>query len=399
MGTRRGNNEGSISKKKRKDGRHQAAVTVGYDNEGKPIRKYFYGKTKAEVTAKVTTALHEHQVGTLVNPSRITVSEWIDHWLTIYAKNSVRQSTWESYEHMVNDHIKPHLGSKKLKDLRPLHVQRFYNECLANGRKDGKGGLSPKTVNYIHGVLRQALKQAVKEQLVARNVTELVNPPKKKKHQITPLTIDELNQFLKAASNNRLFPAFLLEWGTGLRRGELLGLKWPDVDLTKGTVSVRRSLIRTKDGLVFSDPKTEGSGRTIPIPAEVATELKSHRVWQTRERLVAGEEYQNEDLVFCSPFGTRMDPRSFTRVFERILKEAGLPRISFHDMRHSHATMLLVLGEHPKVVQERLGHATIAMTLDTYSHLVPGLQEMAAAKLSTVLDLGKSEKPPAQDGR
>lgn len=386
MARKRGHGEGTISK--RKDGRWEGKISIGHDPvTGKLKRVTFYGKTRQEVAEKLNKALHEYKTGTFIKPNKITVGQWLDRWLEVYAKPKVRLSTWESYETTVRCHIKPTIGNLPLKDLRPEHLQQLYNEKLKSGRVDGKGGLSAKSVGYIHAVMNQALKQAVKEQLVYRNVCEAVNKPKQKRHEIKPLTIEQMNQFLSVAREDKLFPAFLLEWGTGLRRGELLGLKWRDIDLKKGVITVRRSLIRTRQGLIFSEPKTEKSRRTIPIPKEVVAELKAHKARQAQERLLLGQAYQDNDLVFCSAEGRPLDPRSFTRKFERLLEKAGLPRVSFHDMRHSHATMLLLLDEHPKVVQERLGHSTIAMTLDTYSHVVPGLQEKAAAKLSSVLDL------------
>lgn len=196
-----------------------------------------------------------------------------------------------------------------------------------------------------------------------------------------------MNKFLSVAREHRLFPAFLLEWGTGIRCGELLGLKWEDVDLNKGYISIRRSLIMLKGGLGFSEPKTEKSRRTIPLPVEVVKELKSWKTKQAEEKLFLGPAYQDNGLVICEVDGTPLAPRNFTRLFEKLLKEAELPKIRFHDLRHTHATMLLVLGEHPKVVQERLGHSTITMTLDTYSHVMPGLQEQASSKLSEILKI------------
>ncbi|MBE3581079.1 MAG: site-specific integrase [Thermoanaerobacteraceae bacterium] len=216
---------------------------------------------------------------------------------------------------------------------------------------------------YIHAVLRQALEQAVREGLVYRNVAEAVSPPRQKRKEIRPLTADELNRFLAAARDDRLFPAFLFEGATGLRRGELLGLKWEDVDLERGTVTVRRSLIRTRQELAFMEPKSEKSRRTIPLPKEVVAGLRTHKKRQAGERLSRGPAYCDHGLVFCTEEGRPLDPRNFVRKFEGLLRTGGPPNVSFHDMRHSHATLLLLLGEHPKVVQERLGHSTITVTL------------------------------------
>lgn len=223
---------------------------------------------------------------------------------------------------------------------------------------------------YIHAVLHQALKQAVKEQLVIRKVCDAVNKPKIVKHEIRPLNIDRIKAFMRAVANHRFEIACILECYTGMRRGELLGLRWQDVDFDHQTVSVRKSLIRTNEGLMMSEPKTKRSYRTIPITGEIASLLRQHKQEQDQKRTLAGRDYVDNDLVFCNDFGRPVEPRNFVRQFDRVLQKANLPKITFHDMRHSHATMLLVLNEHPKVVQERLGHSSIAITLDTYSHIM-----------------------------
>jgi len=250
---------------------------------------------------------------------------------------------------------------------------------------DGRGGLSSRTVRYTHAVIYSALKQALKEQLIARNVAEAVVLPAQQKKEIRPLTTEEVHRLLSAAKDDRLYPAFLLELGSGLRRGELLGLRWQDVDLKAGVITVRQSLIRTRAGLVFQEPKTERSKRNLPLPPAVVRELKAHRARQAEEKLLLGPDYEDRGLVFCLENGKPLDPRNFTRHFELLLKKAGLPHVRFHDLRHTHATQLLGLGVHAKIVQERLGHTTISTTLDTYSHAVPGLQEEAARKLDALL--------------
>ncbi|TEB08646.1 Transposase [Pelotomaculum schinkii] len=401
---KRGHGEGTIYQ--RPDGRWTAQATIGRDSEGKPKRVTYYGKTRPEVLEKLDKARAELKAGTFVANTKMSVSQWIATWLETYAKPRVRLSTFESYQALLTQHVTPVIGGIYLKDLRPEHLQKLVNQKLEYGRINKKGGLSARTVRYILALIGQVLKQALKEGLVNRNVADSVSKPKRKQHEIVPLTIDQTNSFLNAARDSRHFPAFLLEWATGLRRGELLGLRWKDVDLKKGAISVRQSLIRTKSqGLTFTEPKTKKSRRTIPIPQEALTELKAHKARQNQEKLLLGGEtidgvyvpnYKDNDLVFCRGDGLPMDPRGFTKAFDLILSKAGLPKVAFHDMRHGHATMLLLLGEHPKVVQERLGHSTITMTLDTYSHILPGLQEKASSKLSTVLDI--KEKPSHQEG-
>jgi len=381
--TKRGNGEGTISQ--RNDGRWEGKLTIDYNHQtGKSIRKTFYGKTRKEVQEKMEKVKAQIITGTYVSDRKITVGEWLDTWLITYSKPNVRIATWESYETMIRVHIKPSIGNIPLQDLRPEHLQTLYNDKLKNGRIKG-GGLSPKTVGYIHTVLHMALKQATREQLVIRNVAELVNKPRQKKHEITPLTLDEIKVFLTAVVEHRFFVPFLLECHTGLRRGELLGLRWQDIDFKQNSLTVKQALIRTRQGLLMSEPKTPKSRRTIPLSNEVMATLKSHKAKQSQDKLLAGTAYENADLVFCNALGKPIDPRNFTKQFARILTSAGLPVVRFHDMRHSHATMLLMLNEHPKVVQERLGHSTIAMTLDTYSHILPGMQQQATDKVSQAL--------------
>jgi integrase len=382
---KRGNGEGYI--KERGDKRWEARISLGIDfNTKKPIRKSFYGKTRKEVQQKMEEAKAQISTGTFITNNKLTLGEWMDNWLNIYPKHNVRIGTWESYETYIRVHIKPTLGNIPLKDLRPMHLQRLYNEKLISGRVKTGGKLSPKTVGYIHVVIHMALEQAVRENLVNNNVARLVKKPKQTKHEIYPLTVEQMKAFLDATKSHRFYVPFLLECHSGLRRGELLGIRWQDINFETKAISVNQSLIRTRQkGLVMSDPKTEKSKRTIPIADEVIEALKGHKAIQNQHKLLAGRGYNNADLVFCSNIGNPIDPRNFTEQFERAIKQANLPRVRFHDMRHSHATMLLLHNVQPKIVQDRLGHSTISMTMDTYSHILPGMQEEATEKVRQAL--------------
>ncbi|TDA67706.1 MAG: site-specific integrase [Clostridia bacterium] len=394
MGGKRGNNEGSVTQ--RSDGRWQGAVTTGRDPAtGKLKRVFFYGATREEAARKVTAALAEVQRGTFVEPTKLTVGQWLETWLVEYKKTELRPTTWDSYEITARVHIKPAVGELKLKDLRPEHLQRLYNE-------KAKAGLSPKTVTYIHTVIHGALGQAVKNGLVIRNVAEATTLPRKVKKEIRPLTLEEVKQLFDAIEQDRLFPAIYLELATGLRRGELLGLRWQDVNLKAGTITVKQGLVRVRNHeaqegerktmLVFQELKTATARRTIPIPEDVLAELKRWKARQNEEKLALGQGYRDNGLVFCAEDGQPLDPRSFTRHFDQMLKCAGLPHIRFHDARHTFATMMLELGESPKVVQQMLGHSQIAVTLDIYSHVSLDLERKAAARLNEVL---KKEKAPS----
>jgi len=227
--------------------------------------------------------------------------------------------------------------------------------------------------------------------LIFRNVTEATKPPRQTKKAFKSLTSEEVQRFLLIAKEDDLFPAFLLGLGTGLQRGEILGLRWQDVDLKAGTIKVTQSLVRTKAGLKFEPPKTKMGNRLIPLPEEVLRELKRHKVRQNKIKLALGSAYEDHDLVFAGPLGKPRDPHGFWEHFKRLVKKAGLPSVRVHDLRHTFASLLLERGENPKVVQELLGHSSIAVTMDIYSHVIPGLKEKAVAKLNDILKCGSSE--------
>lgn len=384
---KRGHGEGTITR--RPDGRWMAQITIGYDPEtGKPKRVTFYGKTRPEVAEKLAKAQNDMKHGTFTEPTRLTVGEWLDTWLREYKKPSLRPTTYDSYEVQVRCHLKPAIGHLRLRDLRPEHLQHLYND-------KAKSGLSTTTVRYIHAIMHQALEQAVKNQLVGRNVSKATTLPAMHKKEIRTLDLDQVVRLFTAIEGDRLFPAVYLEINTGLRRGELLGLRWRDVDLKAGTLTVRQELVRVrnhdaKEGerktlLVFQEPKTPSSRRTIPIPESALAELKRWKARQNQERLLLGAAYQDNGLVFCLEDGRPIDPRNFTRHFDVMLKKSGLPHIRFHDARHTFATLMLELGEHPKVVQQLLGHSRIAVTLDTYSHVSLDLEKRAVARFNEVL--------------
>jgi integrase len=392
MPKKRGNNEGSITR--RKDGRFMARITIGRNPAtGKLQRVCFYGKTRKAVADQMAQALGDLGRGAFVAPHKLTLGVWLDTWLRDYKAPSIRPATLDSYAMMIRCHLKPALGHIALKDLRPDQVQRLYND-----KRDAR--LSSRTVRYLHMILHGALQQAMKNQLVMRNVSEATTPPARKTRKMRPLTLAQVNQFLAAVKEDRLFPAIFLALGTGLRRGELLALRWSDIDLNAGVIHVRQALIRVgnydasagdrKTRLIFQEPKTEESRRTIPVPADIIEALTHHKARQAQERLLFGEAYDDQGLVFCQVTGQPIDPRSFTRSFTRLLQQAGVPHIRFHDGRHTFATLMLELGEAPKTVQTMLGHTKIATTLDIYSHVSLDLEKRAAARLNAALQGGLS---------
>ncbi|SMC44742.1 tyrosine-type recombinase/integrase [Sporomusa malonica] len=372
---KRANGEGTICK--RKDGLWTAAITVGRDEKtGKLIRKYVYGKTKTEVQEKKTTLFEQSKGITFVDADKVTVEQWIKKWLETYARPKVRQNTYESYESVATRHVIPALGKNKLTKLQSNQIQTMINEIIAKH--------SPRLGQYSFAVLRMALRQALKEHLLLRDPTLAVSPPKKVKKEVRQLTVEEWNKlFTEAKKKSGMHLAILVEWATGMRREEILGLRWCDTNLDKKYLSICNVVIVTKAGPQFSIPKSKSGFRQITIPDFVANELKHHKTKQTAERLAA-EEWHNHDLVFCRKNGLPLEPRDFSHRFSEIAKDAGVSS-TFHDLRHDHATRLFAEGKHPKDVQDRLGHSSISMTLDTYTHHVPSRQTTIADWLQTTI--------------
>lgn len=387
MAKRRGNGEGSITK--RKDGRWQGYVTVGYDPEKQqPKKQYFYGKARKEVQERVNAALGKVQAGTYREPSKLTLAEWLTTWLNDYMKPSLRTTTWESYKVQVDKHILPALGHLRLAQLQTSNLQALYNQKLQGGRADGKeGGLSTRSVRYIHVVIHAALEQAKKEGMITINPADAVKLPGDPKKEIQCLDTAEVVIFLATARGTRHFPAYFLALNTGVRRGELLGLRWRDVDLKERTITITQGLVRTKGGLTFQEPKTKLSNRTIGISPQVVSVLESHKAQQDKEKEEAGEAYNKKlDLVFCSELGEPICPRGFTRHFERLLNKAGLGgKVTFHGLRHTFATLSLQQGTDARTIQEALGHHKAAFTLDVYSSVTARMKKEATDKIGRLL--------------
>lgn len=376
--------EGGI--RQMEDGRWEARIRITDPMTGERKPKTFSRKTKKEVVEWLNDIKAKIHTGQYIAARNITVGQWLNTWLNEYVKHKVRPTTWESYESIIRVHVTPVIGHIQLQELRPEQLQKLYNDKLRSGNMKKQGGLSATTVRYISAAIQQALKQAVKNGWIMHNVAEWTEKPQSKKKEIQPLTLEQVNLFLTAAKDNPLYEAFLLEGVTGLRRGELLGLRWQDIDMEQNRLTVNQAVILTNQGLLFSEPKTKASRRTIPLPDAVMATLKTHRKRQIETQMQAGVRNEH-DLLFCNPRGGIVDPLQLVRQFEKVLSLAGLPRIRFHDMRHTHATLLLAQGEHVKVVQERLGHTTVRMTLDTYSHLLPGMQEQATETIRRIINL------------
>jgi integrase len=376
---KRGNGEGSISR--RKNGGWMAQYAV-YTAEGRK-RRTVYGKTRAEVAKKLAKALSDREGGLVFDDKGLTVKEYLERWLKDSVRGTVKQRTLENYEYAVQLHLVPMLGHLKLKALTPMHVQSLYSSKLDSG-------LSVRTVRLVHATLHKALKQAVRWGLVPRNVTEATSPPKVSRDarkEIQPLTREQALALLDTARGDRLEALYVLALTTGLREGELLGLRWQDVNLESSTLSVRQQLTRTrKDGLCFTTPKSPRSRRSIKLTRSAVDALKRHRAAQNEQRLRLGTLWQDSGLVFTSVKGTPLDVANLTYgSFRPLLEQAELPRIRFHDLRHTCATLLLLRNVNPKIVQEMLGHANISETMDTYGHVLPSMQDTAVTAMESAL--------------
>jgi integrase len=368
---RRGHNEGTI--RHRPDGLWEARLSLA---NGK--RKSVYGKTRKAVQDKLRAAQRDLDAGLDLGTAKQTVGAFLDRWLVDVAKPTVRPKTYASYAQLVRLHLKPALGHHQLAKLSPQHVQAMMNAKSA-------AGLSPRTVQYLRAILRRALGQALKWGLVSRNVATLVDPPRSQRQDVTPLSPLQARAFLTAAEGDRLEALYSVAIALGLRQGEALGLRWDDVDLDAGMLKVRHALQRIDGTLQLVEPKTKRSKRTIPMPPTIVTALREHRVRQLEERLIAGPRWQEHNLVFPSTIGTPADARNIVRRFHAILDQAGLPSMRFHDLRHTCASLLLAQHVPPRVVMETLGHSQIALTMDTYSHVMPVMQREAANLMDQLL--------------
>ncbi len=336
--------------------------------------------TKKEAEKKLSELLHQLDIGTFIKPNKITLAEFMERWLKDYAWPGLAPRTAEGYEHIIRRHLIPGLGKTVLTQLKPEQLQRYYSEKLASGRCDGKSGLSPKTVRHHHVTLHDALQSAVKWGLLSRNPADAVDAPRFQRPEMHTLSEDEMHVFLEAAKATLYYELFYTALYTGMRRSELLALRWLDVDLLLCQVSVTRSLHHLRDGsFVFRQPKTAKDRRMVALPPSASLLLKQHKEQQIAQRMVLGTTLEEDDLVFCQEDGKPLLPDTVTHAWVKLVRRTGLKHIRFHDARHTHASLMLKQGIHPKIVQERWGHASIQITLDTYSHVAPGLQEAAAA--------------------
>jgi integrase len=343
-------------------------------------------RTKKEAEKALAEWLTEIERGTAIDGGKMTFGEYLAHWLDTYALHNVRLSTYTAYRGYATNHIIPALGSIMLRKLTPSHLQEFYQAKLAGGRLDRKpGNLSPRTVKYFHSIIREALQHAFEQNLVARNVADATKPPKGNRLPVKVWNEEEARTFLKAAQDAPYAPLWLVLLATGMRRGEALGLRWRDVDLKKGTLSIRQTLVEVNGYVSFGQPKTKSGRRTIELDSTCIAALTAHRDAQTFRRKAVGDAWRDHDLVFTTADGNWISPRNVGREFYAIVKRTTLPRLSVHGLRHTCATLMLLHNVNPKIVSERLGHANVGITLDTYSHVLPTMQRQAATAIGEAL--------------
>ena len=378
MAKKRANGDGSI--RKRKDGRWEGRYVVGHDPiTGKMISRNVLGKTQAQVKEKLRTAIENSKRLDYTQTGKYTVGQWMDEWFEAYAKVKVRPSSHQTYKGYIENHIKPNIGDIPIEKLTSLQLQKFYRLLLTEGRvprieseKQPKG-LSAKTVRNINQVISSAMDMAVRHKLILTNPTEGCELPKVEHREMKTLPAERLGAFLREAKESGVYELYYLDLATGLRRGELLGLKWEDIDLQNGVIHVRRQVARV-DGEVKELPlKTKNSYRNISISQDAVamlTEMEAHR---------------SSDYVFPSSTGGPISPDSVNNMLHRVLKRAGLPSIRFHDLRHTFATLALQNGVDIKTVSGMLGHFSAGFTLDTYAHVTTSAQKEAARTMGNVL--------------
>jgi integrase len=344
-------------------------------------------RTKKECQDALIEELGRLRSGTFVPQSKRTVASFLlEEWLPAMRPPRVRPSTYASYERNLTRHVVPALGPIELQRLTPAQINALYRRLLTSGRLGGgSAGLAPKTVKNIHAALHPALRDAMRWGYVVRNVADAADPPKSKAPEMQVWSPEQLRIFLAYVRADRLFAAWMLFATTGMRRGEVAGLRWTDVDLTAGRVTPRKPRIQVDYKVHVSEPKTAKGKRSIALDPATVAALREHRARQAEERLLVGPLWQDTGLVFTWGDGRELHPERFTRWFYRLTREAGLPKIRLHDVRHSYATAALVAGVPAKVVSERLGHANIAITMDTYSHVLPGMDEGAAATVASLI--------------
>jgi integrase len=379
--------------RERSPGRWAIVLDLVDPTTGKRKRKWHSFKgTKRQAQDECARLIASMNGGTYMEPSKTTLLQFFDRWLN-HVRPQVSPRTHERYTEIARKNLAPLLGAVVLSKLHPAQISAAYAQALTTGRRDGTGGLSPRTVHHCHRILKQVLGQAVRWQMLARNPCDAVDPPKVERCTMRTYDMAQTAEVLEAMRGTRMYVPTMLAVLLGLRRGEVAALRWRSVDLDKGQLAVIASAEQTKAGVRYKEPKT-GRTRTVALPMIVVEELRAHRLEQAQELLRLGIRLSDESFVVAQADGSPLQPNSLTHEWTRLLGASALPRVRFHDLRHAHATHLLASGVHPKVASERLGHSKVGITLDLYSHVIPGMQEDAAARVDDALREALQKRAP-----
>lgn len=372
--------------RERSPGKWAIVLDVGEPDPktGKKKRKWHsFTGTKRQAQAECAKLITALKAGSYVEPSKQTVGEFLDEWLT-FIKPTVAPKTHERYAEICRKSIAPLIGDVILSKLKTDRIDGAFSKALTEGRRDGKGGLSPRTVHHMRRVLIKALGQAVTWERLFRNPASATTPPKVERQKMLAYDAGQTAALLEAFRPTRMFIPVVLAVMCGLRRGEVLALRWRNVDLDSKSLAIVESAEQTKDGVRYKEPKS-GRARTVALSSTAVAELKAHRVRQAEEQLRLGIRPDQDSFVVAQVDGSALQPRSLTHEWVRLLAKTDLPRIRYHDLRHTHASQMLAAGVHPKVASERLGHSSIGITLDLYSHVMPGMQADAAEQVDAAL--------------
>jgi integrase len=372
--------------RERSPGHWAIVLEIREPTTGRRKRKWHaFTGTKRQAQDECARLISELNGGLYIEPRKITVGQFLDRWLE-HIKPLVSPRTHERYGELASKNLKPLLGAVLVTKLRPMQISEAYAKALTSGRRDGRGGLAPSTVRYLHVILKAAMRQAVRWQILARNPLDVVDPPKSERAAMTTYDLAQTAELIDATRGTRMTITVILAVLCGLRRGEIAALRWRNIDLGVAQLAVTESAEQTRAGVRYKKPKN-GKGRTVALSARVVNELRGHRVQQAGELLKLGVPLTDDAFVVAQADGSPLQPRTITQQWRQLLaNHKALPRIRFHDLRHAHATHMLSSGVHPKIASERLGHSKVGITMDLYSHVLPGMQEDAVARVDRALE-------------
>jgi integrase len=371
---------------------HWAIIIDDPNSSTRKRRWHSFRGTKRQAQIECARLISEMKGGTYLEPSKTTLAQFLDRWLD-HMRSQISPKSHARYSELARKNIAPLLGSVVLSKLKPAAISAAYSKALTEGRRDGKpGGLSPQTVTHMHRVLKQALGQAVKWELLLRNPADAADPPRTTRGPMNTYDLDQTAELIEAMRPTRMLIPTLLAVLCGMRRGEIAALRWKNVDLTNGQLAILESAEQVGSKVRYKTPKS-GKGRTLALSASLVGELRSHRLRQAEELLKVGVPLSDNTFVVAQADGTPLQPDTLTQDWFRKLADTSLPRIRFHDLRHAHATHMLASGVHPKVASERLGHSKIGITLDLYSHVLPGMEADAAERVDLALQAAINRRP------